>query len=65
MLAYLTVPMMLATFPIGGLTLTDVKKVAHGARSKWFDIGIELDLKLEDLKVYSLKSIKQFQSVLT
>ena len=56
MLAYLTVPMMLAAFPIGGLTLTEVKKVAEGARSNWFDIGIELNLKLEDLKVCSLKS---------
>ena len=43
---------MLLLFHIGGLTLTEVKKVARGARSEWFDLGIELDLKVEDLKVY-------------
>ena len=36
---------------IDGLTLDEVKKAAFQARSKWFDMGIELDIGLDTLKV--------------
>ena len=36
---------------LGVLNLKEVKKVTYQARSKWFHLGIELDIDIDKLKV--------------